>query len=403
MAFGYSAGDALLLTQLAYRVVQNSRKACGEYDDLTREATSIHLVLGRLQHEIGISGSLISREWYSDELQSVAGGCEKILKKVDAILVKYNALNENERSVRKLWRSVRFGNGPMVDVEHLRAKLAYYVSALTLLLNMTSTGTMGRVERKMDEAGGDLREIRLAVNGITAHLIAGNKAEGSIFTTYSGDDKSVWREFRRELNREGFSSAVIHQHKRTIKAYIKELGDRGLLDDSDPAQNPSFKQPSCEELYQWRNNSEPEDEDFHLDRDFKREARPGSLTSTRQSQGHDENGTERLNLSSIHSVSERSGDDDQKNSSNQSVEATLRAQRGQEHMSHATRIEVENNTVSEDNHSSHDDLANDICKIEKQTGATRINAVSELVHAMIEKKGGLYILPPGLWHTFTIF
>ena len=98
---------------------------------------------------------------------------------------------------------------------------------------MVSTGTVGRVERKMDDAGGNLREIRLAVNGITAHLLAENKAEGSVFTTYPDDDKGVWRELRRELNREGFSSNVIHQNKKIIKAYIQELGSRGVLDDSD--------------------------------------------------------------------------------------------------------------------------------------------------------------------------
>lgn len=96
---------------------------------------------------------------------------------------------------------------------------------------MMSTGSIGRVERKMDEAGGELKEIRRAVNGITAHLNSNTKGEGSVFTAYPDDDKKVWRELRRELNREGFSSSVIHDNKETIKAYIKELGVRGLLDD----------------------------------------------------------------------------------------------------------------------------------------------------------------------------
>ena len=240
MSFGFSISDAVLLTQLAWKVIQSSRKACGEYDDLTREAASLHIVLQRLQQEVGKIDGLISNAGYMKELESIIGGCEKVLKKLDAILDKYNSLGEEERTARKLWRKVRFGDGQVGDVAQLRGKLTYYVSALTLFLNMVSTGTVGRVERKMDDAGGELREIRLAVNGITAHLLAENKAEGSVFTAYPDDDVSVWRELRRELNREGFSSNFIHQNKEIIKAYIKELGSRGVLDDSDTKTLQSY-------------------------------------------------------------------------------------------------------------------------------------------------------------------
>lgn len=67
------------------------------------------------------------------------------------------------------------------------------------------------------------------MNTITTQLISRNNYEGSIFTTYADINKAVWREFRRELRHEGFSSSTIHQHKRLIMDYIKELRDRGLL------------------------------------------------------------------------------------------------------------------------------------------------------------------------------
>ena len=390
MSFGYSAGDALLLTQLAYKVVQNSRKACGEYDDLTREATSIHDVLESLQHEIGLPGSLIGTDGYSEELLSIACGCEKILKKLDAILVKYNALNEDERSVRKLWRSVRFGNGPIVDVEHLRAKLTYYISALTLLLNMASTGTMGRVERKMDEAGGDLRDIRFAVNRITAYLLAGNKAEGSVLTAYSGDDKNVWRELRRELNREGFSSAVIHQHKTTIKAYIKELGGRGVLDDIDPAKIHTPKAIACKRPYRWAEASEPEKENYDPHRDSERETRSKSPVSKKQLQRPDENDTERLESSSVCVASvQNDEDDDLETEFNQSGTSTSHAQQVQACMPHRTGIKSESDVVSQDSRSSHDDSANNLSEIERQNAATGDKAVGAPVRAMIDVEEGL--------------
>ena len=235
MSFGFSASDAVLFGQLAWKTFQNSRKACGEHDELTREVSSIHVVICRLEKEVSKPESLINRpgDRYKEELQAIVGGCDRVLKLLNRVLEKYNTLSEKERSVKKLWQRVRFGNGELADIRDLRQKLTYYTSALSLFVNMVSMGSMGRVERKMESAGEDIREIRIAVNGITAHLFSTSNREGSVLTTYADDDKAVWKEFRKELIEEGFSSAIIRKHKSLIKAYIKELGDRGLLDDED--------------------------------------------------------------------------------------------------------------------------------------------------------------------------
>jgi hypothetical protein len=49
MSFGFSIGDFLALTQLAWKTVQNSREACGTHDGLTQEITNLHIVLQRLE------------------------------------------------------------------------------------------------------------------------------------------------------------------------------------------------------------------------------------------------------------------------------------------------------------------------------------------------------------------
>ncbi len=260
MSFGFSIGDFVNLIQIASRVVRDSQKACGAYDELTHEVSSLHIVLQRLKTKIQKPESPLNRsgDLCQNELQSILISCEELLKTLETILTKYNALGQEERSGRKLWQRIRFGNGEMQDLTILRAKLVYYTSALSLFLNMVSIGSVGRVERRMEEAGGDLREIKLAVNGITAHLLAGSKAEGSVLTAYADDDKAVWKEFRREMVSEGFSSATIHKHKDLIKAYVKELASQGLLDerdtygedneetyDSSDAGEDSWPTPSC--------------------------------------------------------------------------------------------------------------------------------------------------------------
>ena len=247
MSFGYSISDVISLTQTVWNVVQNSRKACGEHDELTQEVSNLHVVLKRLEHEVAKPENPVNKpgDSYWEELEFIASGCHRVLKVFDQILKKYNALSEEERSVQKLWQKIKFGNGQMADLADYRSKVVYYTSALSLWLNMISIGTMGRVEKQMNDAGGDLKEIKEAVNGITAHLIAKDRSEGSVLTAYPDDDKAIWKEFRRELVRDGFSSSVIGKHKHLIKAYIGELGARGLLDDAEPqAMNEPTAQDS---------------------------------------------------------------------------------------------------------------------------------------------------------------
>lgn len=302
MSFGFSVSDVLSITQLAWKTIQNSRKACGEHDDFTREVSSLHLVLQRLQQEIEKPESPLNRpsDNASKELQSTVEGCQRVLKRVNTILKKHDGLTQKESSRSKLWQKVRFGNGQVQELAQLRTKISYYVSALTLFLNMVSTGTMGRVEKKMDDTGGDLTKIRITLNGITAQLMSKNQQEGSVFTTYADDDKAVWREFRRELIQESLPSSVIHKNKKTIKAYIKELASRGVLDDVDepsdigaePMPTVSESGEPSERPTKFEGNISPatnttmdKDEDVSRPSSVAPRRRPGMMRAAEKSKG----------------------------------------------------------------------------------------------------------------------
>ena len=233
MSFGWSVSDIASLVQLAYKTSQGARAACGQYDDLTRETSSLHVVLNRLQVEAAKPGNPINKDKaHGKELAVIADGCKDILTQLDKVLVKYNALSEQERSVRRLWKKIKFGNGVVADVAALRSKITYYASSLTLFLNMISLGTIGNIEAKMDKAGGDLQDIKTAVNHITAHLMATAGEEGSVLTAHTNDDRGAWRELRRRLLEDGFQDSLVRKHMDIIMAYVKELGDRGMYDNT---------------------------------------------------------------------------------------------------------------------------------------------------------------------------
>jgi hypothetical protein len=255
MSLGYGLKGILGVSRLASRVASNCRKACGEHDVLTRDVASLHAVLRRGEDQATKPESLLGRQDDSRKEDIIISieGCSKALSILDNILEKYNALSEDKRAGKRLWTKIKFGNGEILDLSELRVKISTYTSAITLQLNLISMSSQGRVER---EIGNALPEIRESLNWIAAKLSTGN--EGSILTSYSGDDKGVWKELRRELILEGFASLHIRQYKAMIMDYIKELGERGLLDDPgqhdivdgnlDDGQASGEKQETIEEL-----------------------------------------------------------------------------------------------------------------------------------------------------------
>jgi len=87
MSFGFSIGDFVNLIQIASRVVRDSQKACGAYDELTHEVSSLHVVLQRLKTKIQKPESPLNRsgDLCQNELQSILVGCEKLLKTLKTI------------------------------------------------------------------------------------------------------------------------------------------------------------------------------------------------------------------------------------------------------------------------------------------------------------------------------
>ena len=247
----------MLLTQIAYRVVQNTRKACGAHDDLAREVSGLYIVLGRVEVEVSKPDSILNKteDNRRRELERLARHCERVLKVLEQILNKYNALSQERRSVTKLWQKVKFGNGEMLDLGKIRAELVTHTQALNLFLNLLSIGSQGKVEKYMDSHGEELREIKHALHWVTASMQAKSHEEKSILTTYGDDDKAIWKTFRRELIEEGFSCQLLNKHRSTIKKYVMELGERGALDEPVQYIQEEDSQSSATPLPEYRNST----------------------------------------------------------------------------------------------------------------------------------------------------
>lgn len=233
MSFGYGIGDIIAVSQLAWKAVQNTREACGQHDELTRDVASLHSVLDRLKAEAIKPESLLQeiQDIEKQELEHIVNGCTQVLKTLNGILEKYSSLSEEKRSMTKLWQRVRFGNGEMQDLSKIRMQIASQSASLALFLHLISLGSQGRVERYMAQQIGALQEIQQTIHDANGAVAAGNRE--STLTTYENDDKGFWKDLRRELVAEGCSSEVMAKHKDAIMANIIELTLRGAWNARD--------------------------------------------------------------------------------------------------------------------------------------------------------------------------
>ena len=224
MSFGFSISDIISLVQLTTQAHRSWKDACGEHSEIIGELDSLRIVLQRIHAETKIPGSLLNRK-YEDHsnLATITTNCGSVVVQLNDIVQKYEGLG---KSRWRNWDRLRLGNKNLGD---LRGKLTLHTSTLSTYLNTVGVSAIGRVEKRVDE----LPEMRMAINGLVAEIRAGRR-EGSVMTTYTDDEKDVWRQFRRELIEAGFSSRSIHRFKSSLKDYLKQLNGQGLLDEEEP-------------------------------------------------------------------------------------------------------------------------------------------------------------------------
>lgn len=127
----------------------------------------------------------------------------------------------------------------MDTLGEIRVKMISHKTSLTLFLDTIQLHQSGKMSEKLNCQKDQLDVILDKVDNIAARMGHG---EGSIMTNYEDDDRQVWKQFRRELVAEGFSSDVLQQHKDVLRAYIREIDQKGLLDEprtpTPPGINP---------------------------------------------------------------------------------------------------------------------------------------------------------------------
>ena len=223
MSFGASPSDIIIVVTFCRALYRKCRDAGGEYDEISREVRGLHTVLRHLKYEVEAPESSLNKDRtiWGQQLAPIIGDCDFTLRQLDGLIMKYGRLASggggSPTTPRILWDKMRFGSNEMDQLGGIRVKLISHKTSLTLFLDTIQLHQSGRMATTLDNHGGQLDVILDKVDNIAARMTA---KSGSVMTNYEDDDKEVWKQFRRELVAEGFSSDVLQQHKvRSIQIF----------------------------------------------------------------------------------------------------------------------------------------------------------------------------------------
>ena len=125
MSFGYGVGDLIAVSRLALKVYTAYRDALDDYRDVADEVRSLHIIINKAARHF--ESTTLSNKIQQGG-KEVLEGCQNVLKDLDALIEKYNALAPASANTNQVFQRIKLGTE---DIVALRARL----TSNTTLLN----------------------------------------------------------------------------------------------------------------------------------------------------------------------------------------------------------------------------------------------------------------------------
>jgi molecular chaperone DnaK (HSP70) len=217
--FGFGTGDVIGITTLAWRLYKRCKGASGEFEELQHEILSLHTALRELQDEAENEESILNRggSSRSKDLEEILSNVNEVLAQLESQVTKYRSLGTSKKGV---WDRMRFGHEGLQD---MRSKVIYHTSCLNVFLTSLGTGSLGRIEKKIDDLAAAIRA------GFHAPSLSAFSEDDD-----EADEEEAWTLLMNELMEE-FNVEELEAHKEEIKTYIRRLNKRGDLQERAPS------------------------------------------------------------------------------------------------------------------------------------------------------------------------
>jgi hypothetical protein len=239
MSFGFSIGDVVALGQLVANAYKGWKSACGNYATVTDDLAKLDTIMERVEAEARSPTSIFASS--TDDLrgwESLSQGCHTTVTELHRILTKYKSLSTSRKSN---WERIRMGTENMDKLARDLTKKTASMGAYLTVLGISSHGRVENSQRRVEDSQARIEqevfpELLKRIDDLAAQMRKGNSTikSSTTWTTYDGDDKGLWREFRRDLVKTGFRGRDVHKYKIAIQAYLGRLQRQGMLDEEIP-------------------------------------------------------------------------------------------------------------------------------------------------------------------------
>ena len=229
MSFGYGVGDVMAVSGLALKVYTAYKDAPDDYRNIADEVNSLHIIIEEAAQHFE-STTLSNKK--QQRGKKVLEGCQNLLKDLDALIEKYNALapSNTNANASQVFRRIKLGTE---DIVTLRARLTSNtillnsfiqrldIATITIIITITITITIEYIvlifqhscdSHKLDKLEAQLDKFVLRRTSSRDSLVS---LPGSIRT------KNVYKNFIKGLFESGVTAEMIISNEEEIQNMLK--------------------------------------------------------------------------------------------------------------------------------------------------------------------------------------
>lgn len=199
------------------------KSASGDFASLSKEVVSLHTAIRELSDEIRNVDSIhnYTNAHRKAELEEILANCRSVLTELEQLLSRYSSLGSGALNTRdddgratflaasgkKVWNRLRFSSK---EISSIRDKLVFYTSTISLFLQTLGSGSLRRIEGKLDEL---IQEVRSGKRETTTFMIFGEQNE---------PEDVHWNSLEDAIQDEDITRAELDAHQNGIRAYLQE-------------------------------------------------------------------------------------------------------------------------------------------------------------------------------------
>ena len=215
MSFGFGVGDIMAISGLALQVYTAYKDAPDDYRNISDEVNSLRIIINKAARHFE---SITLSSQIQQEGKEVLEGCQNVLKDLDALIKKYNALASANTS--QVFRRIKLGTE---DIVTLRARLTSNIVLLNsfiqrLDITITITITIEYIMLIFHRSC-DVYELRVQVDKLVLRRTSSRDSlvslPGSIRT------KNVYKNFIKGLFESGVTAEMIKSNEKEIQNMLK--------------------------------------------------------------------------------------------------------------------------------------------------------------------------------------